>query len=134
MINFNLLLWVTNYLLSYIITSVMKMSKILSVRCWNIWIKDSTNQEEEEVCKLLRECLDLRKKYVFREELSPSMMSTTADSSPSDSKRDLFHFESVKASDVSLSIFSLPNLYLLAYTINSLFQNPSHNMRISRYL
>ena len=32
---------------------------------------DGPSEEEEEVCIMLQDCLDLRKKYVFRERVAP---------------------------------------------------------------
>ncbi|OIW02119.1 hypothetical protein TanjilG_26659 [Lupinus angustifolius] len=52
---------------------------------------DPTNIEEEEVCKMLRECLDLRKKYVYKENVAPWKAEPVAKNS------DPFHFEPVEA-------------------------------------
>ncbi|KAG5604208.1 hypothetical protein H5410_025700 [Solanum commersonii] len=41
---------------------------------------DPGNVEEEEVLKLIRECLDLREKYVYREEIAPWMKETISES------------------------------------------------------
>ncbi|KAK1437776.1 hypothetical protein QVD17_03574 [Tagetes erecta] len=55
-------------------------------------MKESLNHEEEEVRKMIRECLDLREKYVFRETHVPWTQSHEADSRLSDIKRDPFQF------------------------------------------
>ncbi|XP_061342448.1 probable AMP deaminase [Gastrolobium bilobum] len=49
------------------------------------------NVEEEEVCKMIRECLDLRKKYVYKENPVPWK------SEPVPTNSDPFHFEPVEA-------------------------------------
>lgn len=64
---------------------------------------DSANKEEEEVRKMLRECLDLRKKYVYREEVTPSKKVAMGNSTTSEETTDPFHFETVEASAVSHS-------------------------------
>ncbi|MED6174375.1 hypothetical protein PIB30_068458 [Stylosanthes scabra] len=53
-------------------------------------LHESTNIEDAEVCKMIRECLDFRKKYVYKEE-SPGNAQLMAKSS------DPFHFEPVEA-------------------------------------
>lgn len=62
---------------------------------------ESTTMEEEEVCKMLRECLDLRKKYVYREKVSPWNVEHVAKYTSSENY-DPFHFEPVEATAVSL--------------------------------
>jgi AMP deaminase len=62
---------------------------------------ESTSTEEEEVRKMIRECLDLRKIYVYRELVSPWKKETVVESSASDKNSDPFHFEPVEASAVS---------------------------------
>ncbi|KAL5722539.1 AMP deaminase [Ranunculus cassubicifolius] len=52
------------------------------------------NREEEEVCMLLRECLELREKYVYREDVAPWTLETTDPSLPK-LNRDPFHFDPV---------------------------------------
>ncbi|KAJ0635773.1 putative AMP deaminase [Helianthus annuus] len=47
-------------------------------------MKESLNHEEEEVRKMIRECLDLREKYVFREKVLPWTQSHEADNVKSD--------------------------------------------------
>lgn len=59
---------------------------------------ESTSTEEEEVRKMIRECLDLRKIYVYRELVSPWKKETVVESSASDKNSDPFHFEPVEAS------------------------------------
>ena len=54
------------------------------------------NIEEEEVCKMIRECLDLRKKYVYKENVLPWKAE------PVETNSDPFHFEPVEATGVSL--------------------------------
>lgn len=62
---------------------------------------DPGNVEEEEVLKLIRECLDLREKYVYREEIAPWMKETISESKASDKKHDPFSFGHFEASSVS---------------------------------
>lgn len=59
-------------------------------------MKESLNHEEEEVRKMIRECLDLREKYVFREENVPWTQSV-GDSCVSDLKSDPFRFIPVES-------------------------------------
>ncbi|KAH0756259.1 hypothetical protein KY290_026529 [Solanum tuberosum] len=59
---------------------------------------DPGNVEEEEVLKLIRECLDLREKYVYREEVAPWMKETISESKASDKKHDPFSFGHSEAS------------------------------------
>uniref|UniRef100_A0A0V0IW86 AMP deaminase n=1 Tax=Solanum chacoense TaxID=4108 RepID=A0A0V0IW86_SOLCH len=59
---------------------------------------DPGNVEEEEVLKLLRECLDLREKYVYREEIAPWIKETISESKASDKKHDPFNFGHFEAS------------------------------------
>ncbi|KAL5553976.1 hypothetical protein UlMin_041377 [Ulmus minor] len=62
-------------------------------------VHDSMNKEEEEVRKMIRECLDLRQRYLYREKVSPWMkVAVEEDSSVSETKRDPFHFDPVEAS------------------------------------
>ncbi|XP_009590592.1 probable AMP deaminase [Nicotiana tomentosiformis] len=58
---------------------------------------DPMNVEEEEVLKMIRECLDLRDKYVFREEIAPWMKENMSDSKASDKKHDPFSFAQFEA-------------------------------------
>uniref|UniRef100_A0A2P2LRK0 AMP deaminase n=1 Tax=Rhizophora mucronata TaxID=61149 RepID=A0A2P2LRK0_RHIMU len=59
--------------------------------------EDSINTEEEEVRKMLRECLDLRNRYVFREAVAPWMKESAAENGTSVVKTDPFYFEAVPA-------------------------------------
>ncbi|PQQ00352.1 AMP deaminase isoform X2 [Prunus yedoensis var. nudiflora] len=58
---------------------------------------ESISKEEEEVHKMIRECLDLRKRYLYKEEVAPWTVART-DSIVSEKKSDPFHFEPVDAS------------------------------------
>ncbi|CAB4264528.1 unnamed protein product [Prunus armeniaca] len=58
---------------------------------------ESISKEEEEVHKMIRECLDLRKRYLYREEVAPWTVART-DSIASEKKSDPFHFEPVEPS------------------------------------
>ncbi|KAL4569576.1 hypothetical protein LXL04_025217 [Taraxacum kok-saghyz] len=60
-------------------------------------MKESLNHEEEEVRKMIRECLDLRDKYVFREKNIPWNQTNTEESSLSDIKKDPFRFVPVES-------------------------------------
>ncbi|PWA61408.1 AMP deaminase, Metal-dependent hydrolase [Artemisia annua] len=55
-------------------------------------MKESLNHEEEEVRKMIRECLDLREKYVFRENHNPWTQPNAGDSALSEFKNDPFRF------------------------------------------
>lgn len=61
-------------------------------------LSESTNLKEEEVSKLLCECLDLRKAYVYREEVAPWKAKPLA------KNPDPYHFEPVEATSVCLLI------------------------------
>lgn len=68
------------------------------------------NIEEEEVCKMIRECLDLRKKYIYKENVVPWKAE------PVETNPDPFHFEPVEATGVCcLSIIYLSLRYFLIY-------------------
>ncbi|KAL5761882.1 hypothetical protein ACOSP7_018146 [Xanthoceras sorbifolium] len=60
-------------------------------------VHDSTNIEEEEVRKMIRECLDLRKSYVYT-EVAPWRKEAVTESHASATRSDPFHFEPVEAS------------------------------------
>ncbi|ESW25852.1 hypothetical protein PHAVU_003G070600 [Phaseolus vulgaris] len=49
-----------------------------------------TNIEEDEVCKMIQECLDLRKRYVYKENI-------TLKTEPEETNFDPYHFEPVEA-------------------------------------
>lgn len=51
---------------------------------------------------MIRECLDLRKRYLYKEEVAPWMVARL-DSIASEKKNDPFHFDPVEASTVSHS-------------------------------
>ncbi|XP_020238954.1 probable AMP deaminase [Cajanus cajan] len=54
------------------------------------FVHETTNIEEEEVCKMIRECLDLRKKYVYKETVPWKI-------EPVETNPDPYHFEPVEA-------------------------------------
>lgn len=58
---------------------------------------DPVSVEEEEVLKMIRECLDLREKYVYREEIAPWMKEIISESKASDRKHDPFSFGQFEA-------------------------------------
>ncbi|KAI3905779.1 hypothetical protein MKW92_028605 [Papaver armeniacum] len=58
-------------------------------------LKEASRGEEEEVCKMIHECLELREKYVYRENIVPWKRETTAELP----NKDPFHFEPVKPSE-----------------------------------
>ncbi|XP_042049066.1 probable AMP deaminase isoform X2 [Salvia splendens] len=58
---------------------------------------DSVSVEEQEVTRMIRECLDLRGKYVFRENVDPWAKSTEKTGLP-EVKSDPFNFVPVEAS------------------------------------
>ncbi|XP_022891590.1 probable AMP deaminase [Olea europaea var. sylvestris] len=60
-------------------------------------LHDSMNVEEQEVLKMICECLDLREKYVFRENVAPWTKSV-GESSKSNVADDPFRFVPVEAS------------------------------------
>ncbi|CAN1311282.1 AMP deaminase [Linum perenne] len=62
---------------------------------------DSINAEEEEVRKLLRECIDLRSRYVYKENVAPWTKVAEKVSDTTQAKSDPFHFEAVSATKVS---------------------------------
>ena len=67
-------------------------------------VRESINIEEEEVLKMIQECLDLRKKYVFRETIAPWMKRSDQNSNIKD---DPFHFVPVEATAVSFLFYQL---------------------------
>lgn len=60
-------------------------------------MKESLNHEEEEVRKMIRECLDLREKYVFRETHVPWAQEHAGQTRLSDIKEDPFRFVPVES-------------------------------------
>ncbi|XP_042482464.1 AMP deaminase-like isoform X3 [Macadamia integrifolia] len=54
------------------------------------------NGEEEEVLMMIRECLALRDRYVFREHVAPWMDGTVIQSHSKELQTDPFHFEPVE--------------------------------------
>lgn len=61
-------------------------------------VNESSNQEEEEVWKMIRGCLDLRERYVYRENVAPWMKATGEESSASGANGDPLCFVPVEAS------------------------------------
>ncbi|MCO5609500.1 hypothetical protein L7F22_063728 [Adiantum nelumboides] len=59
---------------------------------------EAPSTEEEEVCRLMQECLALREKYVFREKFAPWDMETVADLSTPKWNPDPFQYEQEPAS------------------------------------
>lgn len=59
-------------------------------------LHDSTNVEEEEVRKMVRECLELRDNYVYREEIAPWTKEPVMEPSTPKASCDPFHFEPVE--------------------------------------
>ncbi|CAJ1939946.1 unnamed protein product [Sphenostylis stenocarpa] len=53
-------------------------------------VQEATNREEDEVCKMIRESLDLRKKYVYKENVPLKI-------EPVETNFDPYHFEPVEA-------------------------------------
>ena len=72
---------------------------------------EPTNKEEEEVRKMIRECLALRQNYLYREKVSPWMKVVEDDVDASEVKSDPFHFKPVEASAVSHS-FCLSKMFV----------------------
>ncbi|KAH9773675.1 AMP deaminase [Citrus sinensis] len=60
--------------------------------------ENPTNIEEEEVWKMIQECLDLRKRYVFTEKVAPWMKEAEPETNISEMRSDPFHFVPVEAS------------------------------------
>ncbi|XP_057494383.1 probable AMP deaminase isoform X1 [Actinidia eriantha] len=60
-------------------------------------VHESMNKEEEEVRKMIRECLDLRDRYVYREKVAPWMKATVEPSSVSGTNNDPLSFVPVEA-------------------------------------
>lgn len=65
---------------------------------------ESVSVEEQEVLKMIHECLNLREKYVFRENVAP-WMKIMEKSDLAEVKNDPFYFVPVEASSVSCSSF-----------------------------
>uniref|UniRef100_A0A7N0V6I0 AMP deaminase n=1 Tax=Kalanchoe fedtschenkoi TaxID=63787 RepID=A0A7N0V6I0_KALFE len=62
-------------------------------------IQDTSNAEEEEVCKMLRYCLDLREAYLYKESIAPWKKTLGKEGSLStEIKKDPFEFIPVAAS------------------------------------
>lgn len=61
-------------------------------------VPEPTNIEEEEVWKMIQECLDLRKRYVYTEKVAPWMKEAEPETNVSEMRSDPFHFVPVEAS------------------------------------
>ncbi|KAI5076446.1 hypothetical protein GOP47_0009040 [Adiantum capillus-veneris] len=59
---------------------------------------EAPSSEEEEVCRLMQECLALREKYVFREKVAPWDTETITDPSTPKRDPDPFQYEQEPAS------------------------------------
>ncbi|OMO51645.1 hypothetical protein CCACVL1_29661 [Corchorus capsularis] len=59
-------------------------------------LHETTSVEEEEVRKMVRECLELRDKYVYREEIAPWTKEPVTDPSTPKARSDPFRFEPVE--------------------------------------
>ncbi|KAH7515857.1 hypothetical protein FEM48_Zijuj10G0071000 [Ziziphus jujuba var. spinosa] len=59
---------------------------------------ETINKEDEEVRKMIRECLDLRQKYLYRENVYPWMKVEVDEIGSSEGKSNPFHFKPVEAS------------------------------------
>lgn len=70
---------------------------------------ESLNIEDEEVRRMIRECLDLREKYVYREETAPWMKNTEGDLKIPHVNSDPFRFVPVEATSVSFSLSCISN-------------------------
>ena len=55
--------------------------------------------EEEEVHRMLRECLELREEYVYKEEVAP--WKNLNDVTSAVTNADLFHFHPIEKTNVS---------------------------------
>ncbi|KAF5205592.1 Amp deaminase [Thalictrum thalictroides] len=62
-------------------------------------LHERPNREEEEVCLLLRQCLELREKYVYRENAAPWMKETVLESNFSMVNNDPFHYDPVEPTE-----------------------------------
>ncbi|PRQ41288.1 putative AMP deaminase [Rosa chinensis] len=58
-------------------------------------VNESITKEDEEVHRMIRDCLDLRKKYLYRENVVPWRVARP---DSSEKKSNPYHFEPVKAS------------------------------------
>ncbi|KAK6942057.1 Ribosomal protein L7/L12, C-terminal, partial [Dillenia turbinata] len=82
------------------IVVLSKIASLISHDC-SLAIAESTNAEENEVKKMLHECLDLWESYVYRENIAPWTKATVAESSQSKMSGDPFHFDSSKATELT---------------------------------
>ncbi|XP_057949188.1 AMP deaminase-like [Malania oleifera] len=60
-------------------------------------VHESGNIEEEEVRKMIRECLDLRESYVYKEKVAPWEKEPVAETTVLGTNNDPFHFSPVEA-------------------------------------
>lgn len=60
---------------------------------------DTATAEEEEVCRMMQECLDLREKYVFRENVAPWEKEIITDPCTPKRNPNPFHYEHEPASE-----------------------------------
>lgn len=64
---------------------------------------ESRSVEEEDVLRMICECLDLRETYVYWEMVEPWMREVVVESNTSEMSSDPFHFEPAEATAVSYS-------------------------------
>ncbi|PIA62452.1 hypothetical protein AQUCO_00200458v1 [Aquilegia coerulea] len=62
-------------------------------------LHERPNREEEEVCLLLRQCLELREKYVYRENAAPWMKESVLESNFPMVNNDPFHYDPVEPTE-----------------------------------
>lgn len=83
------------------------LSNLVHLILWKILklILVAPSGEDEEVRTLIRECLALRVKYVYRENVVPWMNETVTDDSPK-MDHDPFRFDDVEPTAVSCFSFT----------------------------
>ena len=97
----NMMKGIVNLLFHYLNFLATIILRFFSIKIFIVLYSESLNHEEEEVRKMLRECLDLREKYVFRENHNPWTQPNAGDSALSEFKNDPFRFIPVETTKVS---------------------------------
>lgn len=101
--------YVSHNIILLIVRNNLKHLSSLSKQCYS----ESITKEDEEVHRMIRDCLDLRKKYLYRENVVPWRVARP---DSSEKKSNPYHFEPVKASAVSHSL--LIKIYQICWNLS----------------
>eukprot|EP00884_Botryococcus_braunii_P015280 jgi/Botrbrau1/2435/Bobra.0395s0056.1 len=90
--------------------------------CRVITPEPAINEETEDVCELLKQCLDLREKWLFRPAVPPEAMGPLPEvAAPSDLRADVFKWEAVEPSPY---VFQMEDGVLRVYSDATMSHEP----------